>query len=93
MFSEQRTSENQSRRRDAPLEKCCPHPGRRRLMKRCIKTLFLSLAISLCLIDYSTEARSTDYRIVDTGQNLCYNNFSKIPCPNPGEAFYGQDAQ
>jgi hypothetical protein len=30
---------------------------------------------------------------VDTGQDECYNNSSAITAPQPGEAFYGQDAQ
>jgi len=30
--------------------------------------------------------------IPDTGQTKCYDNDSEIPCPNPGEAFYGQDS-
>lgn len=30
--------------------------------------------------------------IPDTGQNLCYDTVKVIPCPNPGEPFYGQDA-
>ena len=29
--------------------------------------------------------------IPDTGQTKCYNNTAEIPCPAPGEAFYGQD--
>lgn len=28
----------------------------------------------------------------DTGQTKCYDNEKEIPCPQPGEAFYGQDA-
>jgi alpha-tubulin suppressor-like RCC1 family protein len=31
-------------------------------------------------------------RIPDTGQTKCYDNDNEIPCPNPGEDFYGQDA-
>lgn len=31
--------------------------------------------------------------IPDTGQSKCYDDSSEIPCPNPEEAFYGQDAQ
>ncbi len=31
--------------------------------------------------------------IVDTGQDRCYSNFRAIPCPGPGQAFAGQDAQ
>lgn len=33
------------------------------------------------------------YVIVDTGQNSCFNNSREIACPQPGEPFYGQDAQ
>jgi hypothetical protein len=29
----------------------------------------------------------------DTGQTQCYDNSQEITCPNPGEDFYGQDAQ
>jgi hypothetical protein len=29
----------------------------------------------------------------DTGQTRCYDDAQEIPCPNPGEPFYGQDAQ
>ena len=29
----------------------------------------------------------------DTGQTKCYDNENEIPCPAPGEPFYGQDAQ
>jgi len=29
----------------------------------------------------------------DTGIKKCYDNTKEIPCPNPGQAFYGQDAQ
>ena len=29
--------------------------------------------------------------IPDTGQTKCYNNTAEIPCPSPGQAFYGQD--
>jgi hypothetical protein len=29
----------------------------------------------------------------DTGQTKCYNNTAEVTCPNPGEDFYGQDAQ
>jgi hypothetical protein len=36
---------------------------------------------------------SLNYVIVDTGQKRCYDNFREITCPQPGEPFYGQDAQ
>ena len=31
--------------------------------------------------------------IPDTGQTKCYDNTQEIPCPQPGQPFYGQDAQ
>ena len=31
--------------------------------------------------------------VPDTGQTKCYDNSGEIPCPQPGEVFYGQDAQ
>ena len=31
--------------------------------------------------------------VPDTGQTQCYNNTSEITCPQPGQPFYGQDAQ
>jgi hypothetical protein len=36
---------------------------------------------------------SLTYPIVDTTQELCYDNSELIDCPAAGEAFYGQDAQ
>jgi hypothetical protein len=30
--------------------------------------------------------------VPDTGQSKCYNDSVEIPCPSPGQAFYGQDA-
>lgn len=34
-----------------------------------------------------------DYPIIDTGQNLCFDTLVVIPFPQPGEPYYGQDAQ
>jgi hypothetical protein len=31
--------------------------------------------------------------VPDTGQTSCYDDSAEIPCPQPGEPFYGQDAQ
>lgn len=36
---------------------------------------------------------SPPYPIVDTGQDTCYGDRRAIACPNPGQAFFGQDAQ
>ena len=30
--------------------------------------------------------------VPDTGQTKCYNATVEIPCPSPGQPFYGQDA-
>ena len=50
--------------------------------------------------DYSITANfepkpelSLSYVVVDTGQDKCYDNSREITCPQPGEPFYGQDAQ
>jgi Protein of unknown function (DUF1566) len=33
------------------------------------------------------------YPIVDTGQTVCYDDETEIPCPDSSEFFFGQDAQ
>ncbi len=40
------------------------------------------------------EIISSDYAssVPDTGQTKCYDDSKEIPCPNPGQPFYGQDA-
>ena len=40
--------------------------------------------------DFMTRART--YVMVDTGQEICYNNDGEIMSPLEGEKFYGQDA-
>lgn len=52
----------------------------------------LAVLLLLAAIPEQTIATVT-YPIVDTGQDVCYGDFSEITCPGPGEAFYGQDAQ
>ncbi len=36
---------------------------------------------------------NTNYVLVDTNQDKCYDNNSEITCPSDGENFFGQDAQ
>jgi hypothetical protein len=48
------------------------------------------LVAFLCLPLVQSQS---SYCVVDTGQNRCYNNSGEIVCPQPGEPFYGQDAQ
>ena len=43
--------------------------------------------------DSGTTSGSGTYRIVDTGQTLCYANITSITAPESGEPFFGQDAQ
>ena len=42
---------------------------------------------------FTNRAPASDYTIVDTGQDHCYNNNIQIACPDEGEPFYGQDSQ
>ncbi|MFC2150776.1 DUF1566 domain-containing protein [Calditrichota bacterium] len=48
------------------------------------------IAVSLLL---TTSVMAGDYPIVDTGQIDCYNVSQPMEAPDPGEEFYGQDAQ
>lgn len=41
----------------------------------------------------SGSAAQLTYPVVGTGQEQCFDNFHMIPAPQPGEPFYGQDAQ
>lgn len=35
--------------------------------------------------------QAQQYLLPDTGQTKCYDNTQEIPCPQPGQPFYGQD--
>jgi hypothetical protein len=37
--------------------------------------------------------QALDTRVVDTGQDRCFDTTGDIPCPGPGSALFGQDAQ
>jgi hypothetical protein len=50
------------------------------------------LAAALPLTSLQIQAART-YPIVGTGQTKCYNLTGEIPPPQPGQHFYGQDAQ
>lgn len=41
----------------------------------------------------SFQAQDLTYKIIDTGQEKCYNNIEEIEFPNQGDDYYGQDAQ
>ncbi len=49
------------------------------------------LIASIIVLASSYKALATP--VPDTGQKKCYDNTQEITCPNPGEDFYGQDAQ
>ena len=53
-------------------------------------TRHLGLALA---ITWAAAAHAQSYRIVDTGQETCYDNSREITPPQQGEPFYGQDAQ
>jgi hypothetical protein len=55
-----------------------------------MKKGILIIALSFIML-LPTMALATP--LPDTGQTKCYDNSQEITCPNPGEAFYGQDAQ
>lgn len=51
-------------------------------------------ALISCLFMAGAAAPSgISYPIVGTGQTSCFDNAYEIACPQPGQAFYGQDAQ
>lgn len=53
-------------------------------------THFIGMAFCLLMISY---AQAYHQPFPDTGQSKCYNNEQEITCPQPGEPFFGQDAQ
>ena len=57
--------------------------------RRVCSMLFSFFILSSLLIPFgSTQAADA---LPDTGQTKCFNAVGEIPCPAPGEAFYGQD--
>lgn len=61
------------------------------ILKNNIANLLLSLTVSI-LFSQSIFAQE-NYNIVDTGQDIFYNNNSEINATVEGDEFYGQDAQ
>jgi len=60
--------------------------------------LLLAVPIGILLLfgtvgSVIAPASNLSYIVVDTAQEKCYDNSHGITCPQPGEAFYGQDAQ
>lgn len=62
-------------------------------MKHLILFIALAAALSLSLAAEEEVSAQPAYRIVGTNQSRCYDDFREIRAPQPGRAFYGQDAQ
>jgi hypothetical protein len=82
-----------------PLGRGCIQGGARREGKSgwCGKWLFcIVLLLGWALVSMQSEpAMGARYVLPDTGQTTCYNDTfyisPPIPCPEPGQSFYGQD--
>lgn len=48
--------------------------------------------VLMILLPWFLVAQS-NYQVIDTGQDQCFNDSIEISPPNPGEPFFGQDAQ
>ncbi|MGE0083822.1 MAG: DUF1566 domain-containing protein [Desulfococcaceae bacterium] len=51
----------------------------------------VQLAMVLFFVLFFAYGLCFAWPIPDTGQTKCYDNEKEIPCPQPGEPFYGQD--
>jgi hypothetical protein len=51
----------------------------------------LKKIVILTIIFLTHYHYALSWPIPDTGQTKCYDNAKEIPCPQPGEDFYGQD--
>lgn len=50
-------------------------------------------ALPFCFAAFAVLAAAAPYPVPDTQQSICLDDAKEIPCPAPGEAYYGQDAQ
>lgn len=55
----------------------------KKTMKKCLQYVIVSMIF---------HASVFAGPVPDSGQSKCYNNSAEIPCPSPGQSFYGQDA-
>jgi len=62
-------------------------------MKNTVHTTFIQMLTILLMITAATCSTAGDYPLVDTGQNLFFDNTTEISSPSVGENYYGQDAQ
>ncbi|QYY36453.1 DUF1566 domain-containing protein [Ruficoccus sp. ZRK36] len=62
-------------------------------MKSCTLLTRFSLQAVGCLFPLIVSAQVGTFTVVDTGQVTCYDNTRAIAYPQPGQPFYGQDAE
>jgi hypothetical protein len=55
------------------------------------KNIFRAVLIYVAGLVIASPVFSKEFKLPDTGQELCYNWDSIIECPSAGEDFYGQD--
>ncbi len=55
------------------------------------KKIFRAVLIYVAGLVIASPVFSREFKLPDTGQELCYNWDSIIDCPSSGEDFYGQD--
>jgi hypothetical protein len=61
------------------------------IQKLQIGLTMLKKTVILSIILFLNCHHVLSWPIPDTGQTKCYDNEKEIPCPQPGEDFYGQD--
>jgi len=67
-----------------------------RKLKQSLVLVLSLILVSVLITSYwifNAYAQSANYVVVDTGQTTFYDNSKTISLPQPGEPFYGQDAQ
>jgi hypothetical protein len=60
------------------------------MKKKSYKHLLLILAAAMSIM---VPTAVCAWPVPDMGLTKCYSDSAEIPCPQPGEPFYGQDAQ
>jgi len=68
-------------------------PTGKRAIKDGVKFLTALVGLLVTGLVANGLAAELTYPIVATGQEQCYDNFHAIAAPQPGQPFYGQDAQ
>ncbi len=59
-------------------------------------SVWINIPLLICLMVLGqavTVQAAQTYVVVDTNQSTCFDDRGQMSCPQPGRAFYGQDAQ